>query len=118
MQAIALRKIAYARSGDKGNHANVGVIAYTEQGYDYLAKILTKERVASFFQSLGMSAVERYDLPNLLAFNFMLYGALAGGGSSSLRLDSQGKALGQVLLDLQIDIPDDVLINCLKKPGV
>jgi|694.fasta_scaffold30588_6 hypothetical protein len=107
--SVKLRQIAYARSGDKGSSANIGVIAYTEEGYHFLEKWLLPEKVYFFFQPLGVKNVLRYELPNLLALNFILEDCLAGGGSRSLRFDSQGKALGQAILEMQIEMPDAVL---------
>src|SRR4051812_14651769 len=93
---IRLGDIAHARSGDKGASANVGVIARTPAGYAFLQNELTAARVESFFLAMGVERVTRYELPNLLALNFVLTGILsAGGGSLSLRTDAQGKALGQ-----------------------
>ncbi|MEX2016545.1 MAG: hypothetical protein WD873_07870 [Candidatus Hydrogenedentales bacterium] len=103
-----LYDIACARSGDKGNGANVGIIAYTAAGYKFLAEFLTAERVEQYFKRLGVGVVRRYELPNLHAFNFILPNILAGGGSRSLRIDAQGKVLGQALLEMKIDIPEDV----------
>lgn len=105
---ITLGEIAHARSGDKGNHANVGVIAYTPAGYDYLIGHLTSERLAAFFDSLGATSVERFELPKLGAFNFMLYNALGGGASQSLRIDTQGKLLGTAVLELELPRPDNL----------
>lgn len=105
----ALRDIAHARSGDKGNHANIGVIAYNQTGYDYLKKELTEKKMENFFSSLSPRQVIRYELPNLLAFNFILEGVLDGGGSRSLRIDAQGKALGQAVLEMPLQLPADVL---------
>lgn len=99
---IRLLDIAYARSGDKGSSANIGVIAYREEGYQTLLDTLTEEKVASYFAPLGPKNVTRYELPNLWAVNFVLEGVLDGGGSWSLRLDSQGKTLGQALLQLEL----------------
>lgn len=107
IETIHLRQIAYARSGDKGSNSNIGVIAYTDEGYRFLRDYLTESKVQAYFDPLGVSKVVRYDLPNLWAFNFILYDALDGGGSLSLRIDSQGKALGQALLELQIQVPED-----------
>src|SRR5690349_3591090 len=90
-----LRDFAYARSGDKGSNVNIGVIAYDVKGYEYLLEHLTAERVQEYFKSLGVSSTVRYELPNLQALNFLLKGVLDGGGSRSLRIDSQGKVLGQ-----------------------
>lgn len=109
-----LYDIAYARSGDKGSSSNIGVIAYTKEGYLFLKEYLTDEKVKTFFLSLGVTKVIRYELPNLLAFNFMLYDILDGGGSLSLRIDSQGKALGQALLEMPLAIPDTLLPKCQK----
>lgn len=100
-----LREIAYARSGDKGNSSNIGVIAYTEEGFDFLKEALTSEKVQQFFAPLGVKKTVRYEMPNLNAFNFILQDALGGGGSLSLRIDSQGKALGQVILEMPLEIP-------------
>jgi len=99
---MKLKELAYARSGDKGSNVNVGVIAYDEEKYAVLKKNLTEEKVAEFFLPLGGRGVKRFELPNLLAFNFVLYGALDGGGSVSLRTDAQGKALGQAILELEL----------------
>lgn len=101
---MKLKEIAYARSGDKGSNANIGVIAYTPENYILLREYLTEEKVASYFAHLGSREVKRFELPNLLAFNFVLYGALDGGGSVSLRTDAQGKALGQAILQMSIEV--------------
>jgi hypothetical protein len=99
---IPLRQLAYARSGDKGSSANIGVIAYTPENYAFLEQYLTADLVEAYFKPLEPVTVTRYLLPNLLALNFVLEGVLAGGGSRSLRLDSQGKALAQALLEMPI----------------
>jgi len=101
---ICLGEIAYARSGDKGSSANVGVIARTPEGFSFLRSYLTAARVVRFFKSLGVGKVIRYELPNLGALNFLLPGVLAGGASRSLRTDAQGKALGQALLEMKLTI--------------
>ncbi len=106
---VRLGDIAYARSGDKGNSANIGVIAYTQVGYDVLKLRLTAEMVERYFKPLEPSKVIRYEMDNLWALNFVLEGALAGGGSRSLRLDAQGKALGQAILELSLTIPQNQL---------
>jgi hypothetical protein len=97
-----LGDIATARSGDKGNHANIGVVAIEESTYDYLLKELTAERVADYFRGLGATRVQRFELPNVQAFNFVLYNALAGGASRSLRIDTQGKLLGVAILEMRL----------------
>jgi hypothetical protein len=104
---IKLAQLADARSGDKGNHANIGVIARSAAAYAHLERALTAERVAAYFNGLGATKVVRYELPNLWAFNFLLYDALGGGASESLRIDTQGKLLGTALLEMELpDAPD------------
>jgi len=102
---IILGDIAHTRSGDKGNHANVGVIAYTQAGYEFLQAQLTPERLGRFFAALEPTRVERFELPRLQAFNFLLYNALGGGASQSLRIDTQGKLLGTSVLELELPRP-------------
>lgn len=97
-----LREIAYARSGDKGSSSNIGIIAYDTKGFEYILKYLTAEVVQAYFKPLGVISTVRYELPNLQAVNFVLNGILDGGGSRSLRLDSQGKVLGQALLEMEL----------------
>src|SRR5262245_33772370 len=105
MATITLSDIAHGRSGDKGNHANVAIIAYTPAGFAWLCEHLTADVVAGYFRSLGASLVKRYEAPNLLAANFMLHDILAGGASRSLRSDTQGKTLALALLRMPIDPP-------------
>jgi hypothetical protein len=100
---IPLAKLAYARSGDKGASANIGVIAFDRAAYELLKKNLTADVVRSFFKPLGVAKVTRYELENLGALNFVLAGVLGRGGSLSLRSDAQGKALGQALLEMSIE---------------
>jgi hypothetical protein len=102
---IALSEIAHGRSGDKGNHANVAVIAYTPAGFAWLREYLKAERVAAYFAPLGLSKVVRYEAPNLNALNFLLHNVLAGGASRSLRIDTQGKTLALALLQMRVDRP-------------
>jgi hypothetical protein len=101
---MKLKDLAHARSGDKGSNVNIGVIAYSRENYTFLKEHLTEQKVAEYFSRLGCRYVRRFELPNLLAFNFVLYGALQGGGSVSLRTDSQGKALGQALLQMSFEV--------------
>jgi len=105
---LPLSALAHARSGDKGSGSNIGLIAYTKAGYIFLEQHLTADKVAGFFYALHPIQVKRYDIPNLLAFNFILEGVLAGGGSRSLRIDSQGKALGQAILEMPMDVSVDL----------
>ncbi len=104
---VRLLDIAHARSGDKGDTANVGVIALRPEWYDVLARHLTRERVRAHFRSMITGDVERYELPNLRALNFLLHGALDGGGTLSLKTDAQGKVFSTALLRLRLDVPDD-----------
>ncbi len=103
-----LGNIASARSGDKGNHANVAVIARCDLSYQYLEKALTAACVTDFFDTLDLQKVERFLLPKLGSLNFLLHDALAGGASRSLRIDTQGKLLGTAILELQLPIPDNL----------
>ena len=102
-----LSDIAHDRSGDKGDHANVAVIAYTPAGYAWLRQHLTADRVRDYFAPLKPTKVERFDAPNLLAVNFLLHNVLAGGASRSLRSDTQGKTYALALLQMPIDLPAD-----------
>lgn len=106
MKAVKIGEIAHGRSGDKGNDANIALFAYTERGYHQILNQLTEERILKLFAPMGASNVQRYPLPNLLAVNFVVRNVLDGGGSLSLRSDSQGKALAQVLLLQTIDSED------------
>ena len=102
-----LSTVAHGRSGDKGNHANVAVLAYTPAGFAWLREHLTAERVRGYFAPLGPSRVERFEAANVRGLNFMLYDALAGGASRSLRSDTQGKTYALALLQMPIDVPAD-----------
>lgn len=99
---LRIADLATARSGDKGNHANIGVVAKDAACYEILRSRLTALRVQHYFRGLGLSRVERFELPNVLALNFLLYDALGGGASRSLRIDTQGKLLATALLDLRL----------------
>ena len=106
MTRIQLVDIAHARSGDKGDTANVGVIALRPELYPLLEKYVTRERVRDHFKGVITGDVERYELPNLKALNFLLHGALDGGGTLSLKTDAQGKVFSTALLRMVIDVPD------------
>ncbi len=101
---IKLIDIAHGRSGDKGDAANVGIIAYDAKGYDIIRKHLTKEKVKEHFKGICFGDVERYELPNLLALNFILHNTLGGGGTVSLKHDAQGKTLAAALLRMEIEV--------------
>ena len=106
---VELRRVAIARSGDKGDTANIGVIALTEDLYPVLVEQVTAERVKEHFKSVCRGGVDRFELRNLGALNFLLHGSLGGGGTVSLMLDAQGKTFGAALLGLEIDVPDDLV---------
>jgi hypothetical protein len=103
---VRLVDIAHARSGDKGDTANVGVIALEPRWYEVLEQFVTQKRVAEHFRGMIDGEVERYELPNLNALNFLLHGALDGGGTLSLKTDAQGKVYSTALLRMVIDVPD------------
>jgi hypothetical protein len=103
---IPLSRIAHARSGDKGDTVNIGVIAYRAEQYPVLVREVTAERVKAHFGELVKGEVVRYELPNLGALNFLLYEALGGGGTLSLRVDAQGKTFGAALLRMEIEDGD------------
>jgi len=103
-----LRAIAFARSGDKGSSANVAIFGRTPAAYAWLRDHLTADRVEAYFRPLGVGTVVRYDVPNLEALNFVLPAVLAGGGSCSLRIDAQGKTLGQALLEMPVTLPAEL----------
>jgi hypothetical protein len=106
-EGIRLRDIAHGRSGDKGNHANIGIIAHTSAGFAYLDGVLTAERVSAWFADLKPASVERYALPGIGAYNFLLRDVLGGGASDSLRTDTQGKVLATSLLEMELPRPED-----------
>jgi hypothetical protein len=108
---LPLSRIAHTRSGDKGDSANIGVIAWRDTYYPTLLRELTPARVKAHFGSLVQGDVIRYELPNLGALNFILHGALGGGGTLSLRLDAQGKTFGASLLSMEIEIEEHLLAN-------
>jgi hypothetical protein len=106
---VKLGTIAHARSGDKGDASNVGLIANSPALYGFLARELTPERVAAHFAGVAKGGVVRFEVPNLLALNFLLRDALGGGGTASLLTDAQGKTHGQGLLELEVDVPEELL---------
>jgi hypothetical protein len=106
---IPLSRVAHARSGDKGDTSNIGIIAFDPRHYPILVREVTADRVKHFFGELVKGNVERFELPNLGALNFLLHEALGGGGTLSLRIDAQGKTLGAALLRMEIEIADGEL---------
>jgi hypothetical protein len=105
---VRLVDIAHARSGDKGDTANVGLIALEPRWYPVLAMFVTRDAVARHFKGLIAGGVDRFELPNLGALNFLLHGALDGGGTLSLKTDAQGKVYSTALLRMVIDVPDTI----------
>jgi hypothetical protein len=106
---IPLSRIAHTRSGDKGDTCNIGVIAWEDRYYPILLRELIPERVKSYFGSFVEGPVQRYELPNLGALNFLLHRALGGGGTVSLRTDPQGKTFGAALLGFEVEISPEEL---------
>ena len=103
---VRLVDVAHARSGDKGDTANVGLIALEPRWYPFLERYVTRDRVSEHFRGVITGAVERYEIPNLHALNFLLHGALDGGGTLSLKTDAQGKVFSTALLRMVVDVPD------------
>jgi hypothetical protein len=108
MAKVQLVKIAHARSGDKGDTANVGLIALEAKYYPVLVAQVTAERVKEHFAEICRGKVERFELPNLHALNFLLHESLDGGGTISLKADPQGKTYSAALLRMEIDVPDSL----------
>lgn len=111
MKKVLLGQIAHARSGDKGEDSNVGVIADSEAAWQVLRDALTEEVVAAHFSALGVAGVVRFEVPNLRALNFILRGSLGGGGTASLKTDAQGKTHGQGMLLVPLEVPDEVPVR-------
>jgi len=104
MKKIQLREICHGRSGDKGDAANIGLIAYKKEDYEIIKREVTAERVKKFFTGICKGNVDRYEMPNINALNFVLHNTLGGGGTVSLMLDAQGKTLASALLKMEIEI--------------
>jgi hypothetical protein len=104
---VQLRKLAHARSGDKGDTANVGLIAFRDNLYPLLVREVTAARVKEHFRGICKGEVERFELPNLGALNFLLHESLGGGGTLSLMTDAQGKTFSTALLRMEIDVADE-----------
>lgn len=100
---MKLREIAHSRTGDKGNTSNISLIAYREEDYEKLKNAVTAEKVKAFFSDIVAGDVVRYELPNIGALNFIMYGALGGGVTRTLAHDMHGKGLSAAILDMDID---------------
>jgi hypothetical protein len=106
---VPLGRIAHARSGDKGDASNVGLIAETPELFEHIREQVTAAQVKEHFREICRGPVERYELPNILALNFILHDSLGGGGTESLKNDAQGKTHAQGLLTLEIDVPENLV---------
>lgn len=109
MPKVRLYDIANARSGDKGDGSNVGIIARNRAIYDFLVENLSADRVKAHFKDICRGEVDRYEIPKLRALNFILHDSLGGGGTESLKTDAQGKTHGQGLLTMEFEVPDELL---------
>lgn len=108
---VPLYRLAHARSGDKGDGSNIGLIAYTDQGFELIRQVVTAEAVKQHFSAICRGSVERYEVSNLRALNFILHDSLGGGGTESVITDAQGKTHGQGLLMMEIEVPEDFEID-------
>ena len=118
MPLLALRELCAYRSGDKGDTSDVAVFAYDDETYALLVEQVTVERVRALFRAMVRGEVTRYEAPNVRALNFVLKGALGGGGPKSLRSDNLGKTLGGALVRLEIDVPDEIAARRRPRPDV
>ena len=109
MSRVPLERLAHGRSGDKGDASNIGLIARDATAYRWLRENLTPERVKQLLPGIAQGKVERYEVPNLLALNFILHSSLGGGGTASLLTAAQGKTHAQALLRCLVDVPDELL---------
>jgi hypothetical protein len=109
MSRVPLSRVAHARSGDKGDASNVGLVANRPELYETLRREVTTERVKAHFAEVCRGTVERFEVPNLSALNFLLHDSLGGGGTASLLTDAQGKTHGQGLLEMEIEVPEELL---------
>jgi len=119
MKTVKLLEIAHSRSGDKGDSSNIGLIAKSPEAYEIIKNAVSSEAVKKHFGGIVKGEVDRYELPNLLALNFILHDSLGGGGSQSLKNDAQGKTHGQGLLLMEVEVPDDFeLSKDENRPGI
>lgn len=119
MAHVHLLEIAHGRSGDKGNGSNVGIIARHPDVYPFLKEVLTEDVVKEHMKNICKGSVERYEMPNIGALNFILNDSLGGGGTVSLKLDAQGKTHAMILLRMKLEVPDGLLakVRALPVPG-
>ena len=114
---VPLRKLCYARSGDKGDTCNIGVVARSQDIYHWICQMLTAGRIKDYFEEICQGEVQRFELPNLLALNFLLHRSLGGGGTVSLRVDPQGKTLAEALLMMPVEAPEDLVATADRLAG-
>lgn len=114
---VPLREVAFARSGDKGDTVNIGLVAFRPSLYPVLVQEVTADRVKQHFEGICRGRVERFELPNLNALNFLLHEALGGGGTISLMLDAQGKTLSTALLRMEVEVPGELLPDAAETPA-
>lgn len=114
---VQVRQIAFARSGDKGDTVNIGLIAFRPSLYPLLVQEVTAERVRKHFEGMCRGEVERFELPNLYALNFLLHESLGGGGTISLMLDAQGKTFSTALLRMEIEVPEELVPELAEGKG-
>jgi len=107
VKKVKLSEIAHARSGDKGDGSNVGLIAYTDAGYELIREQVTVARVKTHYHKICLGDVDRYEIPNLKALNFILHDSLGGGGTESVKTDAQGKTHGMGILSMEVEAPDE-----------
>jgi len=117
VKTLPLYRLAHARSGDKGDGSNVGLIAYDDRGFEILRREVTAEAVKKHFGDIVRGVVDRYEVPNLRALNFILHDSLGGGGIARLRTDAQGKTHGMGLLLMEIQVPDDYVPPAVGRAG-
>lgn len=117
MARVKLIEIAHARSGDKGDTSNVGIIAYKPEYYPILVEQVTAARVKEHFKGICFGEVERFEIPNLHALNFLLHKSLDGGGTISLRTDAQGKTYSTAMLRMEIEVDDSLASEVHTKPA-
>lgn len=106
LKRMKLREFCHARSGDKGDGSNVGLIAYSDEGYQVIRREVTTARVKQHFHAICKGTIDRYEVPNLRALNFILHDSLGGGGTESVKTDAQGKTHGMGMLEMEVEVAD------------
>jgi len=117
MKAVYLKELAFARSGDKGDVSNIGIMAKTKNIYEFLKKVLTPDKVKEHFKQMVKGDVEIYQLPNIESIEVILRRALGGGATCTLRFDQTGKSMGQALLRMKVEVDEELLEEAKKADG-